>query len=426
MTFKELKLTSQYLRALEELDFTEPTPIQEKAIPPIRSGQDVIGIAQTGTGKTAAYLLPLLMKVKYAQDREPRALILVPTRELVLQLLANIEELAKYTDLRYGGIYGGTGKKAQIELLQNGVDIIVGTPGRLTELYLQQHLVLKKVKTFVLDEVDRMLDMGFINQVKDIVGLLPSKKQILMFSATLHPKVEELCLDLIKHPTKIEIARQATPIDTISQSLYTTPNISTKLNLLTHILQDEEKFNKVMIFVTKRENARRIFEHLQGNIKGRMGMLHSNKDQNARINAINAFRNEELRILITTDVSARGIDINLVSHVINFDVPVIYEDYVHRIGRTGRAQQKGEAITFMNEAEEYHIRKIEKLIRMKIPTRKIPKTVEIPETPKEELQDMRRAIDVQKRRENPDFKGAFHEKQRKKGKKGKIRPKKKW
>jgi ATP-dependent RNA helicase RhlE len=409
-TFEQFKLNRQLLDGVREAGFTTPTDIQEKCIPIILGGQEVIGIAQTGTGKTAAYLLPLLMKVKYAQAKEPRAIILVPTKELTLQVVAQTVSLAKYTDLRILPIFGGVGIKPQIESIQNGVDIIVATPGRFMEIYLKGELPVKQIKTLVIDEADRMMDMGFVFQLRRIIGILPRKRQNLLFSATFPAKVEDLSADFLEFPVKIEITPQATAAKQVEQELYHVPNIKTKINFLEYLLEHEEEFNRVMIFARTKSTADNVFKYIERKSLATAKVVHSNKEQNTRINSVNEFKEGKLRVLVTTDVTARGIDVTEVSHVINFDVPTQYEDYVHRIGRTGRASQTGKAITFATKAEEYHIQKIEKLIRQRIPVKKLPTDLEIAETSFEEKQEMAREIDYQKRREDPDFKGAFHEK----------------
>ncbi|MCB0760397.1 MAG: DEAD/DEAH box helicase [Flavobacteriales bacterium] len=417
VNFEELKLTRQLLNALEDSGFDTPTPIQQKAIPIVRAGQDLIGIAQTGTGKTAAYLLPLLQVVNYAQGDFPRCLILVPTKELVIQVKSQMEALAHYTDLRIVALYGGVGPKTQIAELEAGCDFVVATPGRLIDLYLKGGIEIKKIKHLVLDEADKMMDMGFFPQLRQIQEFIPQKKQNLLFSATFPPKVESLAADFLLWPQRVEIAPQATPVETVDQLIYRVDNFRTKLSLLMHLLEDEETFHRVLVFVRTREMATNIGKYLDR--KGLSSrVIHSNKGQNSRINAMEEFRQGEVRILVSTDVSARGIDVKGVSHVINFSVPRVYEDYVHRIGRTGRALMPGVAISFVDRAETYHIGKIEKLIQQQIERAPFPEEVEVTETPKQEKQLQDREIDAQKKRENPDFKGAFHERKKKSAKSG--------
>lgn len=409
ISFEEFKLNKQLLNAVADLGFEKPTEIQQKCIPLILGGQEVIGIAQTGTGKTAAYMLPLLMKVKYAHGLEPRALILGPTKELVLQLSEHASLLAKYTDLRIIALYGGVGPKTQIESVANGVDIIVSTPGRFMELYLRGDIPVKQIKTLVLDEADRIMDMGFMPQIRKILEVLPPKRQNLLFSATFNQKVERLSAEFLEFPVKVEVTPQATAARQVEQALYFVPNLKTKINFLEFLFHDSE-FSRVMIFTRTKEVADNLFNYLERKKLGPVRVIHSNKGQNSRINAVNEFKEGKLRILVSTDVTARGIDVTKVTHVINFDVPILYEDYVHRIGRTGRAFQEGKAITFVTKAESYHVEKIEELIREKIPVKEIPAEVQIEKTPFEEEQAMRREIDFQRKKEDPSFKGAFHDK----------------
>lgn len=417
MDFSELKLSKALLNALADLNFVKPTPIQSKGIPAIKSGKDIIGIAQTGTGKTAAYLLPTLMKLNYAQGNDPRALILVPTKELVLQVKEQIEQLTPYTDLRNVALYGGVGKQAQIKALEEGVDIIVSTPRRFVELYELGSMRAKGITTLILDEADRMLDMGFTIQINLVFDVLVRKKQILLFSATFSKRVETLTNNFLDFPLRIEVAPESSTVDTIKQTLFKIPNRPTKIKMLEVLLKDYETFNRVMVFCRTKKNANAIYKHLHDLRYGPIKVIHSNKDQHARMNAMRGFKEGEVRILVTTDVSARGIDVSMVSHVINFDVPVIYQDYVHRVGRTGRAENEGIAYTLVNPAEMYHLRKIQKLIQKEIPEMPIPPEVEVIATSFEEEQEMALAIDNQKRKDDPNYKGAFHARKSKADKK---------
>ena len=407
-SFENFNLNRQLLNAVADLGFDQPTEIQQKCIPVITGGQEVIGIAQTGTGKTAAYLLPVMMKVKYAQGVEPRAVILAPTKELTVQIAEHARQLAKYTDLRILPIYGGVGVKGQIDAIQKGIDIIIATPGQFMEIYLRGELPVKVIKTLVLDEADRMMDMGFMPQLRKIFEVIPRKRQNLLFSATFSDRVERLSAEFLEFPIRVEVTPPATTAKQVRQELYEIPNIKTKINFLEYLLRDQEVFNRVMIFTRTKENADNIFKYLDRKDLGPVRVIHSNKGQNSRMNAVNEFKDGKLRILVTTDVTARGIDVTKVSHVINFDVPILYEDYVHRIGRTGRAFQDGMAITFVNPAEAYHVEKIESLIREKIPVKKLPAEIEIADTSRDEAKEMAREIDFQKRKEDPTFKGAFH------------------
>jgi ATP-dependent RNA helicase RhlE len=410
-SFEDFKFNRQILNAIADAGYTEATPVQQKAIPPILNGQDVMGIAQTGTGKTAAYVLPIIMRLKYAQGDHPRALIVAPTRELAMQIEENVKAFAANTDLRVVTLYGGLGPKTQIENVKKGVDIIVATPGRLMDIYLAGHLVTKLLQVLVLDEADKMMDMGFMPQINRILEVVPRKRQNLLFSATMSEKIHELAGNFLENPTVIEVTPQATPAQTVNQRLYHVPNLKTKINLLKVLLAQPDEITKLMIFCKTRVTADDVYKFLLRKFgEKEVKVLHANKGQNTRINSINAFKNDEVKILVATDVASRGIDVSDVSHVINFDVPFVMEDYVHRIGRTGRALQSGEAITFCAPSEEYYIRKIEKLIRQTIPVFPLPDELFIEETPYEERQEQAKEIDLQKRKDDPKFKGAFHEK----------------
>ena len=411
-TFEDLKISKSVLKAIEELGFTEPTPIQMKAIPMVRSGVDVLGIAQTGTGKTAAYFIPLIMKLIKAEGKDPRAVILVPTRELAIQVGEDLHDLLKFTNLRHATVYGGIGWTKHADMIKPGVDIIVATPGRLWDLYKAEAVSFKKIKTLVIDEADRMLDMGFMPQIRNFLEVLPLKRQNLLFSATFNEKVEEMSHEFLDFPERVEVAPSATPAELISQVYYKVPNFQTKLNLINHLLRDEEIFTRVIVFVGTKENAEQVFKIIKRRSEGEKRIMHSNKGQSTRLNAINAFKSGIVRILITTDISSRGIDVEMISHVINFDLPNNHEDYVHRIGRTARANNIGTAITLVNPAEEHNLHKIEELIRMKIPELELPADLDMIATKREENLVQLREIDRQKRIADPTFKGAFHEKKK--------------
>jgi ATP-dependent RNA helicase RhlE len=424
-TFEQLKISKSILRTLDDIGFKEPTAIQQKAIPVIRSGANMVGIARTGTGKTAAYLIPLLMNITKAEIRYPRVLVLVPTRELSIQVGDDIEELTSRTTIRYAAVYGGVGWTKQAQQIEPGVDILVATPGRLWELYQKGALSLKKIKYLVIDEADRMLDMGFMPQLRQLFEVLPHRRQNLLFSATFSKKVEQMAEEFLDFYQKIKISRSATPAERVQQEVYLVPNYRTKLNLVKQLLEDEKVYNRVLLFVREKSHAEAVFKVIKRKSEGEKRILHSSKGQTSRLNAINAFKAGEVRILISTDVSARGIDASLVSHVINFDLPLSYEDYVHRIGRTARAGNPGVAITLIDPSEEWHMKRIEKLIRMEIPRKEMPQGVEIVETTKEERQQQLREIDHQRKVEDPSFQGAFHERKKKKPTKRKQQKRKK-
>lgn len=410
-SFEDFKLNKQLLNAISEAGYEIPTEIQQKAIIPILAGQDVMGIAQTGTGKTAAFVLPMLMKLKFAQGNDPRALILSPTRELAMQIEEDIRLFSTYLDLRTVVLYGGLGPKTQKENLAKGCDIIVATPGRFLDLYLAGDINTRSLQFLVMDEADKMMDMGFIGKIHRILEVVPRKKQNLLFSATMSDLVLKIAGDFLAFPTVIEVTEQATPATTVTQTLYHVPNLKTKLNLLQYLLKDEESFSRIIVFCKTRVVADEVYRYLSKQFgKEYIRVVHANKGQNTRINSIQAFKEGSIRVLVATDVAARGLDVSNVSHVINFDVPIVIEDYVHRIGRTGRAFKLGDAITFCNPAEEYYVAKIEKLIRQTIPVLDLPTEVFVEKIGFEEKQAIAREIDNQKRKENPDFKGAFHEK----------------
>ncbi|MFV0506257.1 MAG: DEAD/DEAH box helicase [Bacteroidales bacterium] len=423
-TFEDLKINKTLLRAIYNIGFELPTPIQAKAIPIIKSGADVIGVAQTGTGKTAAFVIPLLMKLTKAEAKGPRAVILTPTRELTIQVGEDVQELIEFTNLRHATVYGGVGWTKHAELLKDGIDILVSTPGRLWELYQQRALELKYIRTLVIDEADRMLDMGFMPQLLQMLEVLPTKRQNLLFSATFGEKVEKMTEDFLDFPERVEVAPSATPAELVSQVYYTVPNFRSKLILIAKLLEDEEQYNRVIIFCRTKESAEAVHKVIRRKSDGDKRIVHSNKGQTSRLNAITDFKSGEVRILITTDVSARGIDVSKVSHVINFDLPSRHEDYIHRIGRTARANNSGEAISLINPAEKYHLNEIEKLMGIKVRLETLPKDIVFPPTEKDERQEQMREIDRQKRVIDPSYKGAFHKK-KKKTKKDKDKKQKK-
>jgi ATP-dependent RNA helicase RhlE len=411
--FQALKLSNKLLQALQEAGHTTPTPIQQKAIPLILQGHDVLGIAQTGTGKTAAYLLPLLMQLKHATGTYPRALVLATSKELVIQIAHNLAALAKYTNLRHACLYGGVGPTQQIEVVKHGIDLLVATPGRLLDLYRRNVLHLRAVRHLVLDEADKLLGMSFLPQLRSILELLPNKRQHLLFSATMAAQVMKLSEEFSAWPEKAIITPQATPVATVSQQCYQVPNVATKAQLLALLLADTAVFSKVIVFTHTRKTAEHTAHFLRRKVTGEVRVIHANKGQNTRINALNDFQAGTVRILVATDVAARGIDVNQVSHVINFEVPTLPIEYIHRIGRTGRAENTGQAITLANPSEMYYIRQIEKLMRQKIPVAPRPPSLVVALTSFEEAQVMARAVDWQRQKEDPSYQGAFHKKKKK-------------
>jgi ATP-dependent RNA helicase RhlE len=376
-TFESFKLLKQLHYAIDDLGFENPTPIQKEAFPVILSGKDVVGIAQTGTGKTFAYMLPLLQDFKFLKQNNPRILIIVPTRELVLQVVENIESYAKYISIRVLGIYGGVNINTQKQVVAKGADIIVATPGRLYDLVLSRALQLKAIKKLVIDEVDVMLDLGFRFQLTNIFELLPERRQNIMFSATMTEEITSLIDDFFMTPHKISIAVSGTPLDNISQTSYHVSNFYTKVNLLAHLLKDKKEYAKVLIFVSNKKNADVLAELLEEAYLSEISVIHSNKSQNYRIRSIQEFNDGTHRILIATDVIARGLDLDKISHVINFDTPEFPENYMHRIGRTGRAKEEGKTILFFTEQERKAKEEIELLMDYKIPFVDFPEEVEV-------------------------------------------------
>ena len=415
MTFQELNLTTPLRNAIADLGFVKPTPIQAQSFNIIGSGSDVVGIAQTGTGKTFAYGLPVLKNLPYSTQENPRVLILVPTRELVVQVVDEFEKIAKYLNTRILGVYGGTNINTQKQQIAQGLDILVATPGRLYDLALSRVLQLKSIQKLVIDEVDVMLDLGFRHQLLNIFDLLPQRRQNIMFSATMTKDVDLLINDFFVHPKKISITVSGTPLENIKQERYDVPNFFTKVNLVTHLLGDRETYTKVLIFVAYKRMADRLFELLDEQFYGQCAVIHSNKTQNYRLRSIEAFEKGDSHILIATDVMARGLDIDDISHVINFDTPDYPENYMHRIGRTGRAEKKGQAIVLSTATEQEAMQSIERLMQMEVPLVDIPGEVEISkELIEEERPQIKERHNPLKRQTDTYTPGdAFHEKKEK-------------
>ncbi|HEY2680318.1 MAG TPA: DEAD/DEAH box helicase [Candidatus Udaeobacter sp.] len=374
MPFRALHLSPQILQAVRDSGYTEPTPIQIAAIPLILAGNDVIGIAQTGTGKTAAYVLPILMKLAESrqtvarqgelsanrhQAHRLRALVLAPTRELVVQIEENVRAYAKHVPLRVATVFGGVSERPQIEALRSGVDMVVATPGRLIDLMEQRVANLSGVEFVVLDEADRMLDMGFLPPIRRIMKALPHKRQTLMFSASLSREIEALTHQFQQSPKMVEIGRRANPADAVTQFVYEVPP-HLKQALLLHLLRDPD-FDTVLVFSRTKHGADRIARRLEtSGIK--TGTIHSNRSQNQRLRALKDFKSGAVRVLVATDIAARGIDVDGISHVVNYDFPMHSEDYVHRIGRTGRAHAIGDAISFVTPEDQGPLRSLERFI----------------------------------------------------------------
>lgn len=411
MRFDELNLNRPLLNALDDLNYTTPTTIQERVFSVVMSGRDVCGIAQTGTGKTLAYLLPVLRQLEFSKEKLARVLILVPTRELVVQVVETVKKLTTYMSVEVIGVYGGTNMNPQMAAVQQKLDVVVATPGRLYDLVLSGALKLKGIKKLVVDEVDEMLNLGFRTQIRNIMDLMPAKRQNLMFSATITEEVEALITSYFNSPEVIEAAPAGTPLKNISQRVYHVPNFYTKVNLLEQLITRDPEMSRVLVFAATKQLADQLFEQVEAKFPGQVGVIHSNKEQNHRFNTVNRFKDGTYRFIIATDIIARGLDISGVSHVISFDTPEVSENYIHRIGRTGRADKDGVSILFTAEREMPQKEKIEALMNYRIPVQPLPEDLEIStlltdeEDPKFVVPNI--VLKTPKREEGG---GAFHEK----------------
>ena len=368
MSFNSLGLSQALLKAISKKGYTEPSPIQEKAIPPILEGKDVLASAQTGTGKTAGFTLPMLQRLSQGpslRHRPIRALVLTPTRELAAQVYANVKEYSAFLDIRSAVIFGGVNQKPQVATLRRGIDILVATPGRLLDLNNQGVLSLSKIDIFVLDEADRMLDMGFLRDIEKVIKLMPSRRQNLMFSATFSRDIKKLAHGILHHPVQVEATPENSTVDAISQKVYRVAK-GLKTGLIIKLIS-EGNWKQVLVFNRTKHGANKLCKKMiSAGISA--AAIHGNKSQGARTKALAGFKSGNVRVLVATDIAARGLDIPLLPHVVNFELPNISEDYVHRIGRTGRAGASGEAISLVSADETTYLRDIEKLLREKIPT----------------------------------------------------------
>lgn len=413
ITFSDLNLSKPLIRALDDLGFTHPTPIQEKALPILMSGRDAIGIAQTGTGKTFAYLLPILRQLTFSEQRNPRVLIVVPTRELVVQVVTEIEKLTKYIRVRVGGVYGGSNINTQKTLVFAGLDVLVATPGRVIDLSTVRSLQLNNIQKLVIDEVDEMLNLGFRAQLLQILEILPVKRQNLMFSATLTEDVEVMINKYFLKPEYIEVITRGTPLEKIIQRSYDVLNFYTRVNLLKSLLNSDNDMTKVLLFVKNKKIADELAKELEDDFAGFVGVIHSNKSQPQRFKAVKQFDDGVLRLLIATDVMARGLDLADITHVINFDMPKDPSVYIHRIGRTGRADKTGIAISFVIESEQVLKRAAEALMNKKIEVLPLPEDVEINLDITQDEKPVTRDKNLAKLKKIVTPSGAFHEKKEK-------------
>ncbi|MEL7252306.1 MAG: DEAD/DEAH box helicase [Bacteroidota bacterium] len=411
MKFSDLNLSNQLLNALADAGLETPTPIQQKAFSVIMSGKDVVGTAQTGTGKTLAFLLPTLRMWKFQKHPYAQVLILVPTRELVVQIVEEIEKLTTYMNVVAVGAYGGVNLKVhQAEVIQ-GLDILVGTPGRVYDLAISGAMKFKHIKRFIIDEIDEMLELGFRTQLNNIIDLLPERRQNLLFSATMMPEVQSIIDDTFNFPVQIEAAPLGTPLENIQQLGYKVANFNTKINLLRHLLQDKENYHRVLVFAPSKRLADVAFELLNEDFPEEIGVIHSNKSQNYRFRSLQNFQSGQHRILMATDLVSRGLDLSNVSHVINIDTPDEPENYIHRIGRTGRADKTGISITFTTEKEEPLLAATEALMKHQLAQLPFPEEVVVSDQliPEEEdnfiVENVAVKLDM-------SSEGAFHEKKK--------------
>jgi len=419
MKFTDLNLNKPLFKALDDLGFVEATPIQEKVFPIVMSGADVVGIAQTGTGKTLGFLLPLLRLWKFSKEPHPQILILVPPRELVQQVVGVVEELTTNMNLVVGGAYGGTNIKTQMAMCIRGLDVLVATPGRLIDLALKGALKLNNIRKLVIDEVDEMMNLGFRHQLVRVFDLLPSRRQNLLFSATMTEDVESLFEDFFNRPVKIEAAPSGTPLENINQRALSIVNFLSKINFLELLLQDKSTYTKTLIFTSTKKRADILFEKLDEFFPDETVVIHSNKTQNTRFAALDKFKSGDCRLLIATDLVARGIDVSDVSHVINIDTPDNPENYIHRIGRTGRADKKGNSLLLYSEKEQPFLDAIETLMTYEIPKLPTPEALVITDELIEDEKPNYKMKNLQVRIDIGEEDKAFHEKKDKNKKENK-------
>jgi ATP-dependent RNA helicase RhlE len=414
MEFKDLNLSKQLVKAVDALGFVTPTTIQEKAFPVIMSGKDMVGIAQTGTGKTFAFLLPILNQLKFSKIIEPRVLVLVPTRELVVQITDELEKLTEFINIRSLGVYGGANINTQKSaLLSEGTDILVATPGRMIDLALSGSLRLKYIQKIVIDEMDEMLNLGFRTQLKTILELLPEKRQNLLFSATITDDVRIIIEEYFNGPTIVEAAPHGTPLENIRQTAYFIPNFNSKVNLLKLLLKSNPDFSKVLIFTSSKSYADLLAQEMEEDFMDHYGVIHSNKSQNNRFATMKRFQEGTCKYLIATDLVSRGLDISDVSHVINFDMPEDSTIYIHRIGRTGRADKEGISISFITEAEQKLQSEVETLMGIKIEINDSPEDLVISDVLIEQEKPVIPGINYSPEATIKESQGAFHKKKTK-------------
>lgn len=411
-TFEKFNLPKSVQKAIDELGFVTPTPIQEKSFAVIMSGRDMMGIAQTGTGKTFAYLLPLLKLYKFTPTNTPKIVILVPTRELVVQVVEEVEKLTKYMSVSTLGIFGGVNINTQKKAVYEGVDILVGTPGRTMDLALDAVIRFDETQKLVIDEFDEMLNLGFRTQLTALLAMMKTKRQNILFSATMTDEVDAVLNDFFDFPEEVTLAASGTPLENITQITYNVPNFNTKVNLLKHLLATNESMERVLVFVNNKKISDMLHTRIEEDFEGQFGVIHSNKSQNYRLSTMAEFQEGNLRGLITTDIMARGLDISNISHVINFELPEFPELYMHRIGRTGRADATGTAISFITPREEEFKVEVEVLMNQELAIAEFPEEVEISSKLIEPEKD-KQPIKFLMKKQKLSGDGAFHEKDKK-------------
>jgi len=412
-TFEQFNLPKSVQKAIDDLGFVTPTPIQEKSFSVIMSGRDMMGIAQTGTGKTFAYLLPLLKLYKFTPTDTPKIVILVPTRELVVQVVEEVEKLTKYMSVRTIGIFGGVNINTQKKSVYQGIDILVGTPGRVMDLALDSVIRFDDTQKLVIDEFDEMLNLGFRVQLTSILAMMTrNKRQNILFSATMTDEVDAILNDFFDFPEEVTLAASGTPLENIKQLSYNVPNFNTKVNLLIHLLETDESMERILVFVNNKKISDMLHERIEEHFDGQFGVIHSNKSQNYRLSTMASFQEGNLRGIITTDIMARGLDISNISHVINFEAPEMPELYMHRIGRTGRADATGTAISFITPREEDFKIEVEELMGQVLEIVQFPEVVEISSKLIEPEKD-KQPIKFLMKKPKLDGEGAFHEKSKK-------------
>ncbi|MFV8352085.1 DEAD/DEAH box helicase [Flavobacterium sp. XS2P14] len=411
-TFEQFNLPKSVQKAIDDLGFTSPTPIQEKTFSVIMSGRDMMGIAQTGTGKTFAYLLPLLKLYKFTLGHTPKIVILVPTRELVVQVVEEVEKLTKYMSVRTIGIFGGVNINTQKTTVYQGCDILVGTPGRIMDLTLDNVIRFEDMQKLVIDEFDEMLNLGFRTQLTAILAMMPKKRQNILFSATMTDEVDAILNDYFDYPEEVTLSASGTPLENIKQITYNVPNFNTKVNLLKHLLESNKDMSRVLVFVNNKKISDMLHERIEEDFDGQFGVIHSNKSQNYRLSTMASFQEGNLRGLITTDIMARGLDISNITHVVNFEMPEMPELYMHRIGRTGRADATGTAISLIAPREEEFKVEVEVLMNMELAIESFPETVEVSSKLIEPEKD-RQPIKFLMKKQKLEGDGAFQEKSKK-------------